>query len=482
LQYKWTVLTVTTVGVLMAGIDSRIVIVGLPQVAAALGADAEQAIWFTQAYTLGSTIILLLVGRATDIFGRVKIYISGFAIFTVGSALISLSNNPTQVILFRIIQGLGSGILGTNSLTMIVDATPVQELGFALGLNMSAFRFGAMTGLTLSGVLLALLDWRALFYINVPIGIFGTIWALKRLKEMGKVERSAPIDWIGFITFTTSMTCFLLALTFEAYGIAERTTVYLLLIISAVCLVTFTAHERRLEHPLLDLSLLGIREFTGGVVAQMLNAAAWGAVLLLLSLYLQLVVGLSAFDTGIRLIPFELVCLAVGALSGRLSDRYGVLPFTTGGLALTSVSLYLFSTVDAYTPYSQVLVYMLIFGAGVGIFGSPNISSIMGSVPAERRGIASAFRATMFNVGYTISLNLAILIMTFTVPYALLTQIMTSLNSINITGADKLLFVEGIKKTYLWLAALNTVAILPSVLRGKRSSSTPLSPRALPGP
>ncbi|MGQ9718478.1 MAG: MFS transporter [Nitrososphaerales archaeon] len=455
----------------MAGLDSRIVIVGLPQVASALRADAEQAIWFTQAYVLGSTVALLLIGRVTDIVGRVKIYTSGFTIFTIGSALTSLSQEPTQVILFRSIQGLGAAILFTNSIAMITDATPKNELGFFLGVNQIAFRFGAMAGLTVSGVILSFLDWRALFYINVPIGIFGTVWAHRRLKEIASVERSAPIDWVGFITFTASITSFLLALTFATYGIAEQITVYALLTISAISMLTFVSYERDLEHPLLDLKLLRIREFTGGVIAQLLNAIAWGAVLLLLSLYFQLVLGLSPFDAGIRIIPFDIVFLFLGVVSGRLSDRFGHLPFTTSGLALTSISLYLFSTTDASTPYSLVVIYMMLLGVGVGMFISPNISSIMGSVPAQRRGIASAFRATFFNVGFTISLNLAILIMTFTVPYAIVTNIISSTNSIVIPEPDKLLFAEGLKKTYLWLAALNTAAIPPSVLRGGRAKN-----------
>ncbi|MCP8321564.1 MAG: MFS transporter [archaeon] len=472
MQYKWTVLTVTTVGILMAGLDSRIVIVGLPQVASVLRADAEQAIWFTQAYVLGTTAALLLVGRITDIVGRVKIYISGFTIFTVGSALTSLAQGPTQVILFRGIQGLGAGILFTNSIAMITDATPKNELGFFLGVNQIAFRFGAMAGLTVSGVILSFLDWRALFYINVPIGIFGTVWAHRRLKEIASVEMGAPIDWVGFITFTTSITSFLLALTFAAYEIAEHVTVYALLVISAISMVAFVVYERGLEHPLLDLRLLKIREFTGGVTAQLLNAIAWGAVLLLLSLYFQLVRNLSPFDAGIRIVPFDIAFLFFGVVSGKLSDRFGHLPFTTSGLALTSISLYLFSTTDASTPYSLIIIYMILLGAGVGMFIPPNMSSIMGSVPAQRRGIASAFRATFFNVGFTISLNLAILIMTFTVPYVVVTNIMSSTNSIVIPESDKVLFSEGLKNTYLWLTALNTAAIIPSVLRGGRARSS----------
>lgn len=465
LQYKWTVLTVTTVGVLMAGLDSRIIIVGLPQVASALGADAEQAIWFTQAYVLGTTVALLLIGRVTDIVGRLKIYTSGFVIFTIGSALTSLSWGSTELILFRFIQGLGAAILFTNSIAMIVDATPKDELGFALGVNQIAFRFGAMAGLTVSGIILSFLDWRALFYINVPIGIFGTFWAQRRLKEIASLEKGAPIDWVGFVTFTTSITGFLLALTYAAYGIAEQNTVYALLIISAISMVAFIVYERNQQHPLLDLRLLKIREFSGGIMAQLLNAIAWGAVLLLLSLYFQLVIGLSPFDAGIRIIPFDVAFLFLGVLSGRLSDRFGHLPFTTSGLALTTLSLYLFSTADAYTPYSLVAIYMIILGTGIGLFIPPNISSIMGSVPTQRRGIASAFRATFFNVGFTISLNLAVLIMTFTVPYAIVTDIISSPNAIVIPEVDKILFTEGLKNTYLWLALLNTAGIPPSVLR-----------------
>jgi len=468
LQYKWTVLTVTTVGVLMAGIDSRIVIVGLPEVASALGADAEQAIWLTQAYVLGSTAALLLIGRITDIVGRVKVYTNGFAIFTIGSALTSLAQEPTQVILFRGIQGLGAAILFTNSVAMIVDATPKNERGFALGVNQIAFRFGAMTGLTISGIILSFLDWRALFYINVPIGIFGTMWAHRRLKEIASLEKGAPIDWTGFVTFTTSLTSFLLALTFAAYGVGEQTTAYGLFIISILSLGTFVAYERRSKHPLLDLSLLRIREFTGGILAQLLNAIAWGAVLLLLSLYFQLVIELTPFEAGIRIIPFEIAFLAAGPVSGRLSDRLGHLPFTTSGLAITSISLYLFSTADAFTPYSYLVFYMMLLGVGIGTFVSPNISSIMSSVPTQRIGVASAFRATFFNVGFTISLNLAVLIMTFTVPYAIITKIVSS--AVVIPEIDKALFLEGLKTTYLWLASLNAVAILPSILRASSSS------------
>jgi MFS family permease len=217
LQYKWVVLSVTTVGVLMAGLDSRIVIIGLPEVISALGADTEQGIWINQAYLLGSIAVLALVGRIADIFGRKRIYTSGFLIFTVGSALTSIASSPLQVILFRIIQGIGAGTILTNSVALLTDATPRNELGLSLGVNNLGFRFGAMAGLTVSGLILSFTgDWRALFYINVPIGIFGTLWAQLAIKETSPTSRSARMDWGGFLAFTTFVTTLLLALTFGA--------------------------------------------------------------------------------------------------------------------------------------------------------------------------------------------------------------------------------------------------------------------------
>src|SRR2546428_587022 len=192
----------------------------------------------------------------------------------------------------------------------------------AAGIKQVAFRMGSMAGLTLSGIILSFLDWRALFYVNVPIGIFGTAWARLRLREVGKLERGAPIDWGGFVTFTVFIMGLLLALTLAAYGVVETRTVAVLFAVSVVSLGLFVVLERRHPHPLLDLKLLRIREFTGGVVAQLLNAIAFGAVLLLLSLYFQLVLRPSPLTTGLLMIPLDIATLAAGALRGGLSDNY----------------------------------------------------------------------------------------------------------------------------------------------------------------
>ena len=470
MKYKWTVLTVTTIGVLMAGVDARIVIIGLPEVISALKADAEQGIWISQAYSLGSIAVLLLVGRLTDMFGRKRFYTLGFAVFTVGSALTSLAANPLQVVMFRTLQGIGAGIVLTNSIVIITDATPKGELSFSLSVNNLGFRVGAMAGLTLSGMILSLIgDWRALFYINVPIGIFGTLWAQKTIKETPPKDKASRgcMDWVGFATFTTFITSLLLVLTFAAYGIASETLTLFFTALTIAALFGFILYERQCISPLLDLGLFKIREFSGGIFALLLNGIAWGAVLLLLSFYFQLVVGLSPLEAGIRIIPFDIAFLIMGPVAGKLCDKFSHHPFTASGIILSSVSLYLFSTVDAATPYLTVATFMVLFGIGLGLFSSPNMSSVMSCVPPSRRGIGSAVRSAFISVGMAISLNLAVLIISLKIPYALVTQIASGYATT--LPADKTLFMEALKTTYLWLAALNALAILPSLLRGKGS-------------
>jgi EmrB/QacA subfamily drug resistance transporter len=465
MKYKWVALTVTTVGVLMVGIDTRIVIVGLPQVASQLHADAEQAIWITQSYVLANTVLLLLIGRLSDIFGRVKIYTVGFGVFTIGSALTSLGLDPIQVIVFRAVQGLGAALVFTNSIAILTDATPSNELGFSLGINQIAFRSGAIMGLTLSGLILSFLDWRALFYINIPIGVFGTFWARRRLKETVVRDRNAKIDWVGFALFTTFLLCLMLGLTLAAYSASQFSTLYGLLAIGAVFLVLFVVRSRRIGHPLVELSMFKIREVTGGIFAMFFNIITWTAVLLLLSLQFQLVLDMSPLEAGIRILPFEIAFLMVGPLSGRLSDRFNRMSFILSGLTLGTIALFLFSTTNQSTPYSILSVYMIILGVGTGLFIAPNLRSVMGSVPQRRRGIGSALFALFVNLGLTVSLNFAIFIMSLTAPYEVITRIISAVNPKSIPMVEQLLFVESLKNTYLAFAAINALAIIPSLLQ-----------------
>lgn len=467
MQYKWTALTVTTVGVLMSGIDSRIVVIGLPTIARQLHASAEDAVWITQAYVLASAIFLLFIGRLTDLFGRVKLYNLGFVIFTVGSGLAALSPSSSYLIAFRIVQGIGAGILSSNAAAIVTDASPRSELGLMLGLNSTAIRIGAMTGLTLSGLILALVDWRGLFYINIPIGIFGTIWAHKRLKEISTRDISRKMDWTGAILFAGGLTLVLLAITYLSYGFASYIEGFAFLGAGTISLILFVRVESRVEHPALDLRLFKITLFSAGNLAQMLNVLAWSGILLLLAFYLEIGLGYSPLVAGITMIPLEITFLLFSLIAGRISDKYGTRLLTTLGALINTLAFADIAYFGTSTNSTQVVLALVGIGIGNGMFASPNARAIMGSVPADRRGVASAFRQTMNNVGWTISYGLVILFMTFGIPYTNLSQLLQgSTQQLSSTSPTMIEFFKGFHIAVLALAAVEACAIIPSALRG----------------
>jgi EmrB/QacA subfamily drug resistance transporter len=463
-------LSVTSVGTVMSGIDARILIVGLPTVARALGADVNQVIWVSQSYLLASTVGLLLIGRVTDIVGRVKIYNIGFAVFTVGSLLASLSFSPDQLIAYRVVQGVGSAMLITNSAAILTDATPIGELGTILGLNTVAFRAGSVLALTISGLILTIASWRALFYINIPIGIFGTIWAYKKLREISTKDKSTKMDWPGFFTFTSGLTLILVSMTFYSYGVViDYTFGSIAMIVGAILLVVFARIEQKSDAPLLDLSLFKIRSFAAGNIAQLFNGLAWTGFIVMLSFYLQLVLGYSPLLAGLSILPFDAGFLLSGPLSGRFSDRYGPRIFSAIGLAISSAGLLLLTFLNMDSGFGLVAVVLVLEGIGNGMFVSPNISAIMGSVPPNRRGVASGFRNTIGNIALTASAGLVVLLISSGIPYGVFTQFIegVSLHGLQLVAA-RAQFVAGFRFASLVFAIFNAAGIIPAALETKQ--------------
>ncbi len=449
----------------MSGIDARILIVGLPTVARELGANANQVIWVSQSYLLASTVGLLLIGRVTDVIGRVKIYNIGFAVFTVGSFLSSLSFSPDQLIIYRAVQGVGSAMLITNSAAILTDATPVGELGTILGLNTVAFRAGSVLALTLSGLILSIASWRALFYINIPIGIFGTIWAYKKLREISTKDPTRKMDWLGFFTFTPGLTLILLSMTFYSYGVPiDFTFGTIALIAGALFLVLFARVEQKSAAPLLDLSLFKIRSFAMGNIAQLFNALAWTGFILILSFYLQLVLGYSPLIAGLAILPFDAGFLLTGPLSGRFSDKYGPRVFSAIGLSISAAGLFVCASVSVSTGFGFIALVLVLEGIGNGMFVSPNISAIMGSVPANRRGVASGFRNTIGNIGLTASSGLVVLLLATAVPYSTLSLFIEGAVLPGAILAVKEEFVSGFRFVCLLFGFFNVAGIIPAML------------------
>jgi len=457
----------------MAGVDARIVLVGLPTIAKELHAGVADVIWVSQAYLFASTLGLLLIGRTTDLMGRVKIYNYGFIVFTLGSAFAAVSFSSTELILSRIVQGVGASMLITNSAAILTDATPRNELGKILGINTVAFRLGSITGLTLSGVILSITDWRALFYINIPIGIFGTLWAHYRLKEISTRDEYRGMDWIGFFTFSSGLGLLLLATTYLSFGLAGYGVGFALLVVGLLLIYLFIRYELRgkmKSPPLLDMKIFKIRQFAGGSLAQMLNALAWSGILIMASFYLQVVVGVSPLQTGVDLLAMDATFIITAPLAGRLSDKHGSKTFVLVGLTITTVAFFMFALVPAVSGVSLILIALAVLGVGNGMFISPNVSSIMGSVPANRRGIASAMRFTLSNIGDTAGFGIAVLIMTIAIPYSTLNLLVQGYSvSGQILGKQE--FILGFQLVAVALACVNALAIIPASWTGRRTSS-----------
>jgi len=455
----------------MAGLDTRIVLIGLPTIAESLHADLETLLWVTQGYQIAITIGLLFLGRLTDISGRVKIYNLGFAVFTVGSGLCVFASTGEQLVIFRVIQGFGGAMLIANSFALITDATPATELGFALGFNQIAFTLGAVLGLTVGGVLIDTTGWRTIFALNVPVGIFGTLWAHRRLREIAQTEKHAHFDYVGFSLFTTSLTVLLLVISLVTMAAINETQAAILYTISLITFGLFIYLEPKQAEPLLDMHLFKIRLFTAGNISQLLYSLGFGSLSLIIILYLQIIRGFSALTAGILFLPLDVAFVTIGPLSGRLSDRYGTRGLATLGMGLGTVGyIALAFLITATTPIAQIELILIILGLGLGLFSSPNISSVMGSVPAHRRGVASAVRATVFNTGTVVSIGLVAYIITTVVPYQIVSGIISG-GYTTLSPTDAAGFVTGIGRAFIVTAIITFVGMLVSSLRGPEIKS-----------
>ena len=469
MKYQWVVLSVTTVGIFMAGLDTRVVLIGLPTIGESLKADLETLLWVTQGYQIAITIGLLLLGRITDMFGRVKIYNLGFAIFTVGSGLCVFAQSGQQLIIFRIIQGVGGAMLIANSAALITDATPPEELGFALGINQIFLTLGAVFGLTVGGVLIDTAGWRNIFALNIPVGIFGTLWAHLRLREIANKESHSSFDYLGLFLFTTSLTSLLLVISLVTMAGIDWIGAAMLYSISLVTFALFIYFEPRRAEPLLDMQLFKIRLFSAGNISQLLFSLGFGSLSLMIILYLQLVRGYDAFTAGVLLLPLDVAFVSVGPISGKLSDRYGARWLATLGMGVGTIGYVALAFIlTAATPLEQIEIVLVILGVGLGLFASPNISSIMGSVPPHRRGVASAVRATLFNTGNLVSIGLVAYIITTVIPYQVVSGIITG-GYTTLTANESTGFVTGIGRAFIVTALITLAGMFASSLRGPKT-------------
>jgi EmrB/QacA subfamily drug resistance transporter len=472
MQYKWTVLSNTTLGVLMSSLDTNIVLIALPTIARQLpGTTLLDLIWILIGYQLITAAILVSFGRLADMFGRVKLYNLGFIIFTVGSALCSVSFTPVELISFRMIQGIGAAFLFSNSAAIITDAFPVNERGKALGTNQVAIVFGAAMGLVFGGFLVSLLGWRSIFWVNIPIGIFASLWSHFKLRELATIEKGQRIDLTGNFTFAGGLALILVAITVYSLGSLSGLYALLMILVGVTLIVFFVIVEIRSRYPMFNMSLFKVKAFSYGSLALLLNALANGAVTIVLVFYLQgPTMRLTPLVAGIFLVPMSASLAIIGPISGFLSDRYGQRFFAVLGLVTSIIGFALLSLIGYTISFTQLLVPLVFVGVGMGFFASPNRSGIMSGSPPRYRGVASGMSATMNNVGRTFSTGIAFLVIAIGTP---LTQLKSIFVGSAVQGNAPWVsdFIASIHYVYIIGIVMLTAAIVPSLLIKKNDST-----------
>ena len=468
--YEWIALSVTTVGVLMASIDGSAVIIALPTILADLQASFITMMWVLLGYLLLVATIVPVVGRLADILGRKNLYNIGFVIFTAGSLLCGLSLpqfHGVDLLVSRMIQGVGGALLMTNSVVIVTDAFRKGGVGFALGVNGVAFSAGFLLGPLVGGVLTAI-SWRLVFLVNVPIGIFGTLWGIWQLREPVVPLADQIFDWAGAVTFTTGLTALLLAVSLYAFPITGVWVVYVLCVVTAVSFAAFVFIEGHVPQPMLNLHLLSNRVFTYATAASGLSGLARGAVLFVLIFFLQGPYGLDPLTAGILLTPFGAGLLVTAPISGRLSDRHGARYLATGGLLIDAVALIGLATVVSTTPYWMLAVLMALIGAGAGIFFSPNTNAAMSSVQPNERGAASGIRTMAQNTGQMLAIAIAFPLVLSRLPEEVLYHVFLYGGGLNATPLVLASFELGMHQAFLVSAGISACGAIISFMRPQR--------------
>jgi len=472
-SYKWTVLLITSIGAMMAPLDGNIVSVSLPVITQGLHMDYVSVIWVPAAYLVALAVVLLIMGRLSDIKGRRPIFITGFAVFVLSSFLCSIAQSGAELVLFRVIQGAGGACFAATSTAIVTDIFPAKERGKALGINIMAVYIGGALGPTLGGVLTYALGWRSIFWVNIPIGLLVISLALWRLKESAPMNEKVPLDFPGMATYAIGLVSLLVAMTVgESMGWTAL-PILALLALSVVSFLLFIPLERRKGRgAMFDLSLFAHnRLFTAANIAALLNYTAFFASAFIMSFYLQRVLMLDPLATGIILISMPLTMAILAPISGWASDRVGSRVLATGGMAIIALGLLLLSSLTTGSHPATVAIYLLIIGAGMGLFSSPNTSAIMGSVEKKQLGVASGMVATMRTTGMSLGLALTGAVMAVVISTDVINSLFagTDPSQIAVESAE---FVQGMSLAFIVSAIIAAIGAVFSAARGEAEAAS----------
>jgi EmrB/QacA subfamily drug resistance transporter len=469
--YQLFTLGIVMTGVLMSAVDTTAVVLGLPVMMGDLHTDILSMIWVIMAYLLVITILGTQVGKLGDMLGRVRMYNLGFAIFTFGSLLCGLSSTGPQIVDFRVVQGIGGALISSNSGAIIADTFPANRRGRAFGYTGFGWSAGAILGILVGGAFVTFLNWRYIFFINLPIGVAATTVGYVKLRDRAPRVKST-FDLLGMLLLGVGLylwLTFLTNVTGSGWSLSDAPG----LVVGTLFLAGFVAWERYYSSPLLNLSLLRQRVLTASMLASFFQSLASFAVLFLVIMYLQGPRGLSPWNASVLLIPGYVLGGLVAPFAGRLSDKMGARVVASLGLLVQAAGMLTYSTLTLDSPLYVVILGSVMTGAGSSCFFPANNSAVMASAPRGAYGIASGLLRTFSNIGMVSSFAVALLIASLSIPRELAFQIF--LGTSGIGGALSSAFVDGLHSALIASISLLGVAVLLSVLRG-REARTSMAP------
>ena len=425
-SYKWWALSCTSLGMLLAATNSGTLIIALPDLERSLHTSLLALVWVILAYLIAATVLVLTAGRLSDLFGRKRAYVGGFIVFALASLGAGFAPDATVLILWRILQGIGSSFLFANAAALVTDAFPKDQLGLAMGANTMVAAIGLVLGPVLGGALVAI-SWHWVFWFNVPLALAGAAWGALILRELAKPDAVRGYDVLGTTTFVLGLTGLVLSVSRGGLSGWNDPIVIGGLCAAVVLLPAWVLIERRSRAPMLDLQIFSNRLFAAATASAFINGLARFALMFLFVFYFQGAQSNSPIEAGIKLIPLALGMLIASPIAGVYADRHGSRALAAIGMLVSAAGLAAMTTLQVHTPYWQSGLWLLVVGVGSGMFNSPNTAAMMGAVPAYRRGIAAGARTLVQNTGAVLSIAFVLAIVTSAVPKATLFAVFSGL-------------------------------------------------------
>ncbi|MDD1675033.1 MAG: MFS transporter [Methanomicrobiales archaeon] len=464
-QYRWVALSIAVLGGFVGVLNESTLIIALPTIMTDLHANLAEVIWVLIVYLLLVTILAPVWGKLADVSGRRSLYVIGLVTFTIGSVLCSFSQTITELILFRVVQGVGGSIIVANGTILITDAFRKEELGRAMGILSMIIATSFVIGPILGGVLTTF-DWRWNFYFNIPLGAATALWGWRALRDPVLPPTKERFDYSGFVVFTVAFLALVIYISAGFLFGLFSVPMLGILFLGIVTLFLFIHHENRAKSPLIDLTLFRNRMFAFSQFSSFINAIARGTVLILLILFFQGVRGYDPLTASILMAPYALAFFITGPVGGILSDRYDVRFISTGGLIISLVGLLGLATLHYDTSYQVIAAWLFVSGAGSGLFQPPNTKAIMAGVVTERRGVASSIRAFLTSAGIVLSLGMALPVISESLPLDQLLNIFV-IGGVSSSAILRMELTRGITTVFLLSAIITVPAIIISAMRGK---------------